>query len=53
MEASRSVPEPLRQIPNALTILRFLANHTLFLFVAYRVVLGVIVLALAGAGAID
>src|SRR6187551_3268619 len=25
MEASRSVPEPLRQIPNALTILRFLA----------------------------
>ena len=25
MQASRSVPEPLRQIPNALTILRFLA----------------------------
>jgi CDP-diacylglycerol--glycerol-3-phosphate 3-phosphatidyltransferase len=25
MDASRSVPEPLRQIPNALTILRFLA----------------------------
>ena len=25
MQASRSVPEPLRQIPNALTILRFVA----------------------------
>jgi undecaprenyl-diphosphatase len=34
-------------------LLRFLANHTLFVFVAYRIVLGVIVLALAGAGTID
>ncbi len=34
-------------------LLRFLANHTLFVFVAYRVVLGALVLALAGAGVID
>jgi undecaprenyl-diphosphatase len=34
-------------------LLRFLANHTLFIFVAYRIVLGVVVLALAGAGTID
>ena len=34
-------------------LLRFLATHTLFVFVAYRIVLGVIVLALAGAGTID
>ena len=34
-------------------LLRFLATHTLFVFVAYRVVLGVVVLALVGAGAID
>ena len=34
-------------------LLRFLANHTLFIFVAYRIVLGVLVLALAGAGTID
>ena len=34
-------------------LLRFLATHTLFIFVAYRIVLGVIVLALAGAGTID
>jgi undecaprenyl-diphosphatase len=34
-------------------LLRFLTTHTLFVFVAYRVVLGAIVLALAGAGAID
>jgi undecaprenyl-diphosphatase len=34
-------------------LLRFLANHTLFIFVAYRIVLGIVVLALAGAGAID
>src|SRR5687768_16579196 len=34
-------------------LLRFLANHTMFIFVVYRVALGVIVLALAGAGAIE
>jgi undecaprenyl-diphosphatase len=34
-------------------LMRFLVNHTLFIFVAYRIVLGVIVLALAGAGTID
>jgi undecaprenyl-diphosphatase len=34
-------------------LLRFLTTHTLFVFVAYRVVLGAIVLALVGAGAID
>jgi len=34
-------------------LLRFLTTHTLFVFVAYRVVLGAIVLALAGADAID
>ena len=34
-------------------LLRFLTNHTTFVFVAYRVVLGVVVLALAGSGAID
>ena len=34
-------------------LLRFLATHTLFVFVAYRVVLGAVVLALVGAGAID
>jgi len=33
-------------------LLRFLTNHTMFVFVAYRVVLGVIVLALVGSGAI-
>jgi undecaprenyl-diphosphatase len=34
-------------------LLRFLTTHTMFVFVAYRVVLGVLVLTLAGAGAID
>jgi undecaprenyl-diphosphatase len=34
-------------------LLRFLANHTMFVFVAYRVVLGALVLVLAGSGAID
>ena len=34
-------------------LLRFLANHTMFVFVAYRVVLGVVVLTLAGAGVIE
>jgi undecaprenyl-diphosphatase len=34
-------------------LLRFLTNHTLFIFVAYRIVLGVVVLALAGAGTIE
>jgi undecaprenyl-diphosphatase len=33
-------------------LLRFLVRHTLFVFVAYRIVLGVIVLALVGSGAI-
>jgi len=34
-------------------LLRFLANHTMSVFVAYRVVLGALVLALAGSGVID
>jgi undecaprenyl-diphosphatase len=34
-------------------LLRFLTTHTLFVFVVYRIALGAIVLALAGAGAID
>ena len=34
-------------------LLRFLASHTTFVFVAYRVVLGVLVLTLAGSGAIE
>jgi undecaprenyl-diphosphatase len=34
-------------------LLRFLANHTMFVFVAYRVVLGTLVLVLAGSGVID
>lgn len=34
-------------------LLRFLATHTTFVFVAYRVVLGASVLALAGTGAIE
>jgi undecaprenyl-diphosphatase len=34
-------------------LLRFLANHSTAVFVAYRVVLGVLVLALAGSGVID
>ena len=34
-------------------LLRFLANHTMFVFVAYRVVLGAVVLALAGSGVIE
>jgi undecaprenyl-diphosphatase len=34
-------------------LLRFLATHTMFVFVAYRVVLGALVLVLAGSGAID
>jgi len=33
-------------------LLRFLVRHTLFVFVAYRIVLGAIVLALVGSGAI-
>jgi undecaprenyl-diphosphatase len=33
-------------------LLRFLANHTMFVFVAYRVALGILVLVLAGSGAI-
>jgi undecaprenyl-diphosphatase len=34
-------------------LLRFLANHSTFVFVGYRVVLGAVVLSLAGAGVID
>jgi undecaprenyl-diphosphatase len=34
-------------------LLRFLANHTMFVFVAYRIVLGALVLVLTGSGAID
>ena len=34
-------------------LLRYLANHSMMIFVIYRVVLGVIVLALAGAGTIS
>jgi undecaprenyl-diphosphatase len=34
-------------------LLRFLATHTVYLFVAYRVALGVVVLALVGAGTIE
>jgi undecaprenyl-diphosphatase len=34
-------------------LLRFLANHTTLIFVAYRVALGAVVLALAGSGTID
>jgi undecaprenyl-diphosphatase len=34
-------------------LLRFLASHTMFVFVAYRVVLGTLVLVLAGSGVID
>jgi undecaprenyl-diphosphatase len=34
-------------------LLRFLANHTTFVFVAYRIVLGVVVLTLAGSGVIE
>jgi undecaprenyl-diphosphatase len=34
-------------------LLRFLATHTTLVFVVYRVALGAVVLALAGAGAID
>ena len=34
-------------------LLRYLANHSMMIFVVYRVVLGVIVLALAGAGTIS
>ena len=34
-------------------LLRFLANHTMFVFVAYRVVLGALVLVLAGSGVIE
>jgi undecaprenyl-diphosphatase len=34
-------------------LLRFLASHSTIVFVAYRVVLGAIVLALVGAGAIE
>ena len=34
-------------------LLRYLATHTLTVFVAYRIPLGVLVLALAGSGAID
>ena len=34
-------------------LLRFLANHSTMVFVAYRVTLGVLVLALAGAGTIE
>jgi len=33
-------------------LLRYLANHTTWVFVGYRVVLGTVVLALAGAGVI-
>ena len=33
-------------------LLRYLANHSMLIFVAYRVVLGVVVLALAGTGVI-
>ena len=33
-------------------LLRFLATHTMFAFVAYRIVLGALVLALAASGAI-
>jgi undecaprenyl-diphosphatase len=34
-------------------LLRFLANHSTMIFVVYRVILGVVVLALLGAGTID
>jgi undecaprenyl-diphosphatase len=34
-------------------LLRFLATHTTLVFVAYRVALGAVVLALAGSGTID
>jgi undecaprenyl-diphosphatase len=34
-------------------LLRYLASHTLTVFVAYRIPLGILVLALAGSGAID
>ena len=34
-------------------LLRYLATHTLTVFVAYRIPLGILVLALAGSGAID
>ena len=34
-------------------LLRFLANHTTYVFVVYRVALGVLVLALTGAGVIS
>jgi undecaprenyl-diphosphatase len=34
-------------------LLRFLANHTTLIFVAYRVALGAVVLVLAGSGTID
>ena len=34
-------------------LLRFLANHTTFVFVGYRLIVGTLVLALAGAGVIE
>jgi undecaprenyl-diphosphatase len=34
-------------------LLRFLANHSMLIFVVYRVVLGAVVIALAGSGAIS
>jgi undecaprenyl-diphosphatase len=34
-------------------LLKWLARHTLYIFVVYRVVVGVIILVLAGAGAIS
>jgi undecaprenyl-diphosphatase len=34
-------------------LLRFLANHTTFVFVAYRLIVGTLVLTLAGAGVIE
>jgi undecaprenyl-diphosphatase len=34
-------------------LLRFLTNHTMFVFVAYRIVLGALVLVLVGSGVID
>jgi undecaprenyl-diphosphatase len=34
-------------------LLRWLAHHSLYIFVVYRIVLGMIVLALAGAGTIS
>jgi undecaprenyl-diphosphatase len=34
-------------------LLRYLAHHTIAVFVGYRVVLGVVVIALAAAGAIN